>query len=153
MSFLKLRNRLAALNGELTAYKILTATQVKALNGTPIVLVNKAVGHIIVFLGAELSKPANSTVYDGIAAGEDFAFQYGDAPATQVGSCEATGFMDQATLQTRWCNAYAAKVADGVSDIVPVANSNLTIKMLVGNIATGLANLHVRVHYRMLKVP
>lgn len=126
----------------------ITSAQLLALFATPQTLVaapgaNKA----IIFDGALLYKPAG-TAYAGIAAGEDLSFKYTDASGLEVAECEATGFLDQATAQTRWVNAFRA--ASGISSITPVANAALVLHMLTGEITTGDSDLLLQVHYRIV---
>lgn len=118
------------------------------LNATPFSLIpapgaNKA----IIFEGAMVHKPAG-TAYAGIAAGEDLAFRYTDGSGTQVGAVETTGFMDQATAQSRYARPFTA--ASAVSDLTPVANAALVAHMLTGEITTGTSNVLLRIFYRIV---
>lgn len=128
--------------------KTVTVAQMLALNATPVTIVgapgaNKA----LIFESAVLYKPAG-TAYAGVAAGEDLVLKYTGAAGLQVGSCEATGFLDAATAQTRFVHGYRA--ASLVSEITPVANSPLVIHMLVGEVTTGDSVLRVRTFYRIV---
>ena len=76
----------------------------------------------LIFDGAVIHKPAG-TAYTEVAAGEDLSIKYTDDSGLAVGGCETTGFLDQATAQTRWVNPYHA--ASGISSITPVANAPL----------------------------
>ncbi len=126
----------------------ITTGQLLALNATPISLVPApGAGFTLIFEGAELYKPAG-TAYGGIAAGEDVAIKYTDASGTAVATCEATGFLDQATAQVRYVRAFTA--ASAVSDLTPVANAALVAHMLTGEITTGDSALRVRVFYRII---
>lgn len=128
--------------------KTITSAQLLALNATPQTIVtapgaNKAV----IFEGAMIHKPAG-TAYAGIAAGEDLSFKYTGAGGIEVGQVETTGFLDQATAQTRWARPHHG--ASGPNDITPVANAPLVLHLLVGEITTGDSNLVLRIFYRIL---
>lgn len=125
-----------------------TSAQLLALFATPITLVAAPGANFALILdSAVLHKPAG-TAYGGIAAGEDLSIKYTNAAGAAVGGCEATGFLDQTTAQTRFLRGYNA--ASGVSDITPVANAPLVLHMLTGEITTGDSNLLVRVYYRVV---
>ena len=126
----------------------ITSAQLLALFATPRTLVAApGAGLALILDSAVLHKPAG-TAYAGIAAGEDLSIKYTDAAGTALGGCEATGFLDQTTAQTRFLWGYNA--ASGVSDITPVANAPLVLHMLTGEITTGDSNLLVRVYYRVV---
>lgn len=123
----------------------ISSAQLLALNATPRTIVGApGAGKALIFDGANITKAAG-TAYAGIAAGEDLAVKYTDASGLQVGSCEATGFLDQATAQQRVVHPYRA--ASGASDITPVANSPLVLHMLTGEITTGTPDLKLEVWY------
>ncbi|MDP3417859.1 hypothetical protein [Falsiroseomonas sp.] len=123
-----------------------TSTQLLALFATPQTIVPApGAGRALVFEGAVLHKPAG-TAYAGIAAGEDLSFKYTDASGAAVAGAETTGFLDQATAQTRY--ARPATAASGVTDITPVANAPLVLHLLTGEITTGNSPLVVEVFYR-----
>jgi hypothetical protein len=125
-----------------------TSAQLLALNATPIQIVAApGAGLALILDSAVLHKPAG-TAYGGIAAGEDLSIKYTDAAGAAVGGCEATGFLDQTTAQTRFLRGYNA--ASGVSDITPVANAALVLHMLTGEITTGDSPLRLRVYYRVV---
>lgn len=129
----------------------ITSAELLALFATPKQVVaapgaNKA----IIFEGAVLHKPAG-TAYAGIGATEDLAFVYTNGAGLDVGVVETTGFLDQATAQTRYCKAQTGALAAGtVSDFVPAANAALMLCLLVGEIITGTSDLLVRVYYRVV---
>lgn len=125
-----------------------TSAQLLALFATPITIVAApGAGRALILDSAVLHKPAG-TAYGGIAAGEDLSIKYTNAAGAAVGGCEATGFLDQATAQTRFLQAYRA--ASGVSDITPVADAPLVLHMLTGEITTGDSPLRLRVYYRVV---
>ena len=129
----------------------ITTGQLLALNATPIEVVaapgpNKAV----IFEGAVLHKPAG-TAYAAIAAGEDLSFKYTNGSGLEVAVVETTGFLDQATAQTRYARPQTGAIAAGtVSSVTPVANAALVLQLLVGEITTGDSALIVRVFYRVV---
>ena len=136
--------------GAAEAIVTVTTAQILALNATPVALVaapgaNKA----LIFDGALIWLDYNSAAYAGIAAGEDLAVKYTDGSGLQVGSCEATSFLDLTADAIRWMNPYRA--ASGVSDITPVANAALVLQMLVGEVITGNSPLKIRTFYRVVR--
>lgn len=134
-----------------TALVTVTAAEVLALNATPKTLVAApAAGRALIFEGAMVSKPAG-TAYAGVAAGEDLSVKYTNGSGTAVGGAEVTGFLDQATAQSRYIRPVGA--ASGVSDITPVAAAALVLHMLTGEITTGDSDLTVRVFYRNVALP
>ena len=143
------RRRLVAPGLDQWSRKVIPYASVRLLNDPAVVLVPGVPNSVLVFLGALITKPAG-TAYDGVDAGEDLAVKYTDKDATLVlGTCETTGFVDQATAQYRWLNAYHA--ASGASDITPAIGAPLVLHMLVGNIATGNSPLIVHTHFRIVK--
>jgi hypothetical protein len=130
----------------------ISSAQVLALNATPITLVAApGAGFAVVFEGAHVYKAAG-TAYGGIAAGEDLAISYTSGAGEDVGVCETTGFLDQATAQQRYVRPQAAALAAGtVSEVAPVANAPLVASLLVGEITTGDSAVKVRVFYRVLR--
>lgn len=127
---------------------IVSSAVLLALNATPAELVAApGSGLGLVFEGAVIHKPAG-TAYGGIAAGEDLSIKYTDGSGLAVGGCEATGFLDQATAQTRFVRPTGA--ASGVSDISAVANAALVLHMLTGEITTGDSPLRIRIAYRVV---
>lgn len=126
----------------------ITSTQLLALFATPRAIVPAPGANLAtLFLGAMVYKPAG-TAYAGIAAGEDLSIKYTDASGLEVSQCETTGFLDQASAQTRWMRPHGA--ASGVNDLTPIANAVLVMQLLVGEIITGTSPLVVRVVYRVL---
>lgn len=134
-----------------TALVTIPSAQVLALFATPQTIVAApGAGRALIFEGAMVSKPAG-TAYSGIAAGEDLSIKYTDASGLAVGGAEATGFLDQATAQSRYIRPTGA--ASGVSDIVAVANAALVLHLLTGEITTGNSDLTLRVFYRDVALP
>lgn len=125
---------------------VITSAQLLALFATPISLIPApGAGRALIFEGALIQKPAG-VAYGGIAAGEDLSVKYTDASGAEVAQVETTGFLDQATLQTRWARAHSA--ATGDSSITPVVNAALVLHLLVGEIITGDQPLNIELHYR-----
>ena len=134
---------------EATLRITITSAQLLALNATPIAAIPAPGANLAnILIGALIQKPAG-TAYAGIAAGEDLSFKYTDASGLELGGCETTGFLDQATNQIRYVEAYRA--ASGVSQIAVVANAAIVIQLLVGEIITGDSNLEIEMHYRVVK--
>ncbi len=128
-----------------------TTGQVLALNATPITVVAApGTGRFLLFEGAELYKAAG-TAYAGIAGGEDLSFKYTDGSGQELGVCETTGFLDQATAQVRWVRPQTGAISAGtVTSIVPVANAVIKIQLLSGEITTGTSDLKCRIFYRVM---
>lgn len=123
-----------------------SSAELLALFATPKTIVAApASGLMNVFEGIVVSKPAG-TAYAGIAAGEDLAVGY-TSVTTPLATIEATGFLDQTTVQTRYAPAY--KAASGVNSLTP-ANSAIVLGLLVGEIITGDSPLNCRVYYRVI---
>jgi hypothetical protein len=127
--------------------KIITSAQVLALFATPItVMAAPGAGLAIIPLRMQLYKPAG-TAYAGIAAGEDLVLKYTNAAGAQCsGVVETTGFMDQATAQTRMVGMPGSTGATA-GDYAPVANAAVVLHLLTGEIITGTSDLIVRVWY------
>lgn len=125
----------------------ITSAQLLALNATPItVLAAPGAGLGNVPRLVVVTKPAG-TAYAGIAAGEDIAIKYTDASGAQaLTSIEATGFLDQTTVQTRVATTIATNIA-------PVANAVLVAHMLTGEITTGTSPLYLDIYYDIIRVP
>lgn len=130
----------------------ITSAQLLALFATPRTVVaapgaNKA----LIFVGAVIHKPAG-TAYAGIAATEDLSFKYTNAAGLELGVCETTGFLDQATAQTRYVEraGITAPAAGAVTSFTPVANAAIVLHLLVAEITTGTSVLKLRVYYRVV---
>lgn len=127
---------------------LVSSAELLALNATPKQLVPApGANRALIFMGATIHKPSG-TAYAGIAAGEDLSVKYTDGSGAEQGQCETTGFLDQATAQTRYVKPHHA--ASLASQITPVANAALVLHMLVGEIITGDSPLHVRVEYKVV---
>lgn len=134
--------------GEKALYRdiIIPAAQVLALFATPQTIVPApGTGRALIFEGAVIHKPAG-TAYGGIAAGEDLSVKYTNGSGLEQGQAETTGFLDQATAQTRYMKPHYA--ASLISSITPVENSPLVLQILAGEITTGDSPLKLRVYYR-----
>jgi hypothetical protein len=128
---------------------IVSVAEALALNATPKTLVPApGAGKALVFEGARIGVKYVSAAYGGIAAGEDLSIKYTNAAGLEVGQCETTGFLDQASDQMRFVRPQTA--ASGNSAMTPVANSPLVLHLLVGEITTGDSPLKVRVYYRIV---
>lgn len=126
----------------------ITAAQLLALNATPRALVTApGVGFCNIFERAIVHKPAG-TAYSGIAVGEDLSIKYTDAAGLELSQIETTGFLDQATAQTRFARPHAA--ASATNSITPVENAALVLHLLAGEITTGDSNLLLRVYFRVV---
>ena len=128
-------------------YSLITSAQVLALFATPIaVMPAPGAGLAIIPRMVLVHKPAG-TAYAAIAAGEDLVLKYTNAAGAQCsGVIETTGFLDQATAQTRYVGMQASTGATA-SDVTPAANAAVVMHLLVGEVTTGTSALHVRVWY------
>jgi hypothetical protein len=126
----------------------ITPAQLLALNATPQTIVAApGAGLFLAFERALLHKPAG-TAYSGIASGEDLSIKYTDASGLELSQIETTGFLDQATAQTRWASRHTA--ASAANQITPVENAPLVLHLLTGEITTGNSNLLLRVFFRVV---
>lgn len=134
-----------------SVYKRVTAAQVLALNATPQTIVSApAAGWAIVPTRMVIHKPAG-TAYGGIAVGEDLVLKYTNGSGAQCsGVVETTGFLDQATAQSRYVGMPGATGATA-GDVTPVAAAAVVLHMLTGEITTGDSDLHVRVWFDLIK--
>ncbi len=131
------------------AQATVSTSQILALNATPQTIIPApGAGFATVIDWAIFFYDYNSVAYAGIAAGEDFALRYTNGSGTILASCEATGFIDQTSDQTRIVYPYRA--ASGVSDVTPTANAVVVLHMLTSEVITGNSPLIVRVGYRIL---
>jgi len=127
---------------------LVSSAELLALNAAPKTIVPApGAGLALVFDGIGIHKPAG-VAYAGIAAGEDLSVKYTDGAGLEVAEIETTGFLDQATAQTRYAGGFRA--ASGIASITPVVNSPLVLALLAGEITTGDSPLHVRVFYRII---
>lgn len=129
----------------------ITSAQLLALNATPQTIVPaQGAGVAIIVERIAIYKPAG-TAYAGIAAGEDLVARYSNGSGAQVSSVvECTGFLDQATAQTRY--AYAPSTTGSTAgDITPVANAAVVLHMLTGEVTTGDSPIYVEVLYDLLR--
>ena len=127
----------------MTTVVALTSAQLLALNATPITVLSAAAsGYAYRILNVEVYKPAG-TAYAGIAAGEDLTLKYTNASGATLATIETTGFLDQATAQTR----FGAVTA---TDITPVAAAAVVAHLLTGEITTGTSDIYLRITYRLV---
>jgi hypothetical protein len=122
------------------------SASVLTLNAIPYTIVAApGAGKVLTLEGMYIYKPAG-TAYAGIAAGEDLAVRYTSAAGAFVGGVEITGFLDQATAQRRYAQAYGPLLAT----VEPQVNAPLVLHMAAGEIITGTSDLIVTTLYRVL---
>jgi hypothetical protein len=128
----------------------ITTAQLLALSATPQTIVPApGSGFAIVPLRMQLYKPAG-TAYGGIAAGEDLVAKYTNGSGAQCsGVVEATGFLDQATAETRMVGMPGA-TGTTAGSYEPVDNAAVVLHMLTGEVTTGNTSLFVRVWYDVI---
>lgn len=134
-----------------SAYKLISSAQLLALNATPqSIIAAPGAGLAIIPLRVAIHKPAG-TAYSGIATGEDLVLKYTNGSGAQCsGVIETTGFLDQATAQTRVVGMPGA-TGTTAGDYAPVANAAIVLHLLTGEITTGTSPLHVRVWYDVIQ--
>lgn len=136
-----------------TVVKLITSAQLLALNATPIEVVPApGSGYINLIRNWTIVKPAG-TAYAGIAAGEDLALKYTDGSgAIAATTIESTGFLDQATAQTRSANALSGNgaAASTPGDFTPVSNAAIMVQLLSGEITTGTSPLYIYATYHVI---
>lgn len=127
-----------------------TAAESIALFTTPKTLLPApGAGKAIVVERVTIHKPAG-TAYAGVAVGEDLVLKYTNAAGQQISSViETTGFVDQATAQTRLAFPPASTGATA-GDITPAANAAVVLHQLVGDMTTGTTGLYVQVRYDVI---
>lgn len=131
------------------AQATVSTSQILALNATPQTIIPApGAGFAVVIDWAVFFLDYNAAAYAGIAAGEDLALRYTNGSGTVLATCEATGFLDQTSDQTRFVYPYRA--ASGASEVTPTANAVVVLHMLTGEVTTGNSPLYVRVAYRIL---
>jgi hypothetical protein len=128
-----------------------TSAQVLALFATPItILAAQGAGIAIIPTRVAIYKPAG-TAYGGIAVGEDLVLKYTNAAGAQCsGVIETTGFLDQATAQTRVAFGPGATGATA-GDYAPVANAAVVLHLLTAEIITGTSDLYVQLWYDLME--
>ena len=114
------------------------------------ILAAQGAGLAIIPTRVLIHKPAG-TAYAAIAAGEDLVLKWTNAAGAQITSViEATGFLDQASAQTRIAFP-PATVGATAGDLTPVANAAVVGHLLIGDITTGTSDLYVRMWYDVLQ--
>ena len=128
----------------------ITSAELLALFATPQeVIPALGAGKAAVPTMVVVHKPAG-TAYDGIAAGEDLVFKYTNAAGAQCTSVvETTGFLDQATAQTRVAG-FIGSTGATAGDVAPVADAAVVAHLLTAEIATGTSNLYVKIHFEII---
>jgi len=130
--------------------KQITAAQVLTLNATPVtVLASPGAGRFILPEFTIIYKSAG-TAYAGIAVGEDLALRYTNGSGTILQVSETTGFLDQATAQTRVLNGLQSAAATALAELNPTANAAVVAHMLAGEIITGNSPIRIRMFYRVV---
>lgn len=148
MSVIEINNPITGSTTSIPRSALVTSAQLLAMFATPVsVIPSPGAGLAIVLESGTIHKPAG-TAYGGIAVGEDLTFKYTDQAGLEVAQIETTGFLDQATAQTRTFKTFGA--ASLISSITPVANAAIVIALLAGEIITGTSALHVRLNYRIV---
>ncbi len=129
----------------------ITSAQLLALNATPISIIPaQGTGIATILHRIAIYKPAG-TAYAGIAAGEDLVAKYTNASGAQVSSViETTGFLDQATAQTRYAFG-PASTGSTAGDVAPVANAAVVLHLLTAEIITGTSDLYVECLYDVMR--
>lgn len=129
----------------------ISGAELQALNTTPQTVVSAPGANLaVIFDGAMLEYDYNSTACTGVAAGEDLVFAYTDETGDQVSvQIETTGMIDQTNDEVRWAGSTAVDQA-AVGDIIPVANADVVLALLSGDVADCDSPLDVKVYYRVV---
>jgi hypothetical protein len=130
--------------------KQITAAQVLTLNATPVVLIPAPGAGRFVLPDITIFFKSAGTAYAGIAVGEDLALRYTNGSGTILQASETTGFLDQATAQTRVVTGLQSAAATGLFEVAPTANAAIVVHMLAGEITTGNSPIRIRTYYRVL---
>lgn len=134
---------LAASASVLSAQVTIATAAVLALNATPgQVVAAPGAGKALIPVMIQVYKPAG-TAYAGIAAGEDLAIRYENGSGDILATLETTGFLDQASAQTR-------VILPVTTTLTPAANKALVAHLLTGEIITGTSDLLILVHYKVI---
>lgn len=135
----------------LVATVTVSSAELLALNATPkLIIAAPGANRTIVPRRVAIFKVAG-TAYAGIAAGEDLVLKYTNTSGAQCsGVIETTGFLDQATDQTRVAHA-PSSTGSTASDYSPANDANVVLHLLVGEITTGTSALQVRVWYDIIQ--
>lgn len=136
-----------------TVSKLITSAQLLALNATPIeVIPAPGAGYYNHINKWFISKPAG-TAYAAIAGGDDLALKYTDGSGVVAATTiEATGFLDQTTLQIRAANSLAGNGAAATTPggFIPVDNAAVVVQMLNSEVTTGTSPLYLFVNYDII---
>lgn len=134
-------------NSHLMRYQdtTITANEVKALNGTPKVVVTApASGYAIVFCGATLFMDYATTQYV-VDAGDDIRIQYATSNNSVVAAdWETTGWLDAAVDKSAFI------FPNSTVDVAANAADALELTILSSEVITGDSPLKVRVFYRIV---
>lgn len=135
--------------GEYKTTRIPSASLLTLFTTPFTILAAQGAGLAIVPTRVAVHKPAG-TAYGGIAVGEDLVLKWTNAAGAQIISViETTGFLDQATAQTRFAFP-PATVGATAGDLTPAANAAVVAHLLVGDITTGTSDLYVRMWYDII---
>lgn len=136
----------------LSRVRFVTSAQVLALNATPrTLLAAPGAGRSIFLESMTIDKPAG-TAYT-IAAGKDLCLKYTDGSGFQFAQIETTGFLDQATRQTRLVMIFGPTGVMGTpanSSFTPTENAAVVLHMLTGEVTTGTSPLRILIQYRVI---
>lgn len=137
----------------LSATVDLTATNIKALSGTPIELVAaQGANTLIEFVSATLIMEYGSEIFAEPSAPDDLAIEYDDGTGTQIATWDTTGFITNNADTMEIVNA--ASVGGGASAIPAATNVNKNIALIntgtdyTGN-ASGDTTIKIFVTYRL----
>lgn len=126
--------------------------QVLTLNATPQTIIPAPGAALAIAVRRALIYKPAGTAFAGIAAGEDLVLKVTNAAGPQcTGVAETTGFLDQATDQSRIVHPPGSTGATA-ADYAPAANQPVVLHLLVGEVITGTSALKVRVWYDLIGV-
>lgn len=117
---------------------ILTSAQVLTMFTTPVsILAAPGINKSIYVESVVLYKPAGTAYTIGSATNITVGYASGTA---LTGTQAVTGFLDQATAQTRL-------LMEAITSITPTANTGLTIRLAGADVTVGTSTLGVVVNY------
>lgn len=125
----------------------ITSAQLLALNATPKQIIAAPGANKFIAVEDITMYHAGGTAYDGIAGGEDLAVAFTNLSGPVIGTVETTGFLDQASAQTRYLRPGDVRTTLAGT---PTVNAPVVVGLLTGEIATGDFDLYVRATYKIM---
>lgn len=128
----------------------ITSAQLLALNATPVSIIEAPGANKAIIVNKVIAYKASGTAYAGVAVGEDIVLRYTDGSGTILTGIETTGFLDQATAQTRVALLPQSAVGTVDVEVTPTANAAVVAHMTTGEITTGNSDLILVIDYSIV---